>query len=485
VIRLVLRVVVALVAVGLAIWLWQWSGDDTQGRGLQGGPLFDVASADVRAVEIRRPGATGTIERTDHGWRLTGDVDDLVDVKRFESVLASLLAGEGGPVLAGTEPDERRFGFGGESSVELVLYLVGGGRRRLALGDANPVSGLVYASGLGRVGVFGVGGGLYAEAARLPDAVRLPRLLPRLDTTDLDSLTLARRGDTPLVFARLDDGRWWLRLPGGVDDLAGRAARYHGRYADRQRTAAGATWVLADRRRLRDVVYRATDTAVVSFSPPGSLHPSLDPPYRTVYLHRTAGDTWSVALGEDLGQQRSLVPALRQTAPVITRGEVLVAVEGSRSDFLDLGALSVLVEDADSLTVDEPDRPLLWGVKADDPEARRRERRSVWDARTPAGWTLVFGPETTADHLGDLQTHLDRLPVDAVLPPSPNDPLQPTLRWRVRTVMPDGTVSTVWLGSLAADGRPALWEPRDGKVLVIPGEILLSLRNLRGDLARQ
>ncbi len=484
----VIQVLSVTVAVALGAWLWMWSGDDDAGRGVQGGPLFEFTGDEVVSLEIRRPDGVSTLERRGEGWTLTGLVTDLVDPERLEPVLAQIVGGHGDPVIAGTEPDERRYGFGGDDSLELVFHLADGQRRRLALGDANPVTERVYASGAGRSAVFAVGGGLYAAAARLPDSVRLPRLLPELSLADLDSLHVARRGDDALPFARLDDGRWWLRPPGGLESLVGKASLYHERYQDRRRDDHGAAWVLADVRRLRNLVFRATDTDVVAFPVPGQDSPAalaeagLAPPYRGTVLFARGAETWRLDFGEEQVDERSFVPVLRRGTLVVTRGEALHPLEGPLSGFLDLGALSFRTEDADSLWIDEPNRPLLWGTKAADQQARRRERQSVWDAVIPPGWNLTFGPETTANHLADIQTHLDRLECLEVMHPVMGSPLLPEQRWRVRAAYAGGRLAEVWLGRLATDGRAAAWDPSDGKVVTVPEEILLTLRNLRGDL---
>ena len=490
--RGIIQAAVAVAMVGLAIWLWQWSAQEEQGRGLRGGPLFAFNPDAVAALEIHRPSGVSTVERHADHWRLTGQVTDLVDAERFETVLRDLLDKHGRSVLPGTEPDERRFGFGSEQSLELVFRLVGDRRQRLALGNANPVSGLVYASGAGRSGVFAVGGGLYATAIRLPDSVRLHQLLPTLTAADLDSLHLHRRGDDTLVFARLEDGRWWLRLAGGEESLVGKAARYHGRFDDRRRVRDGTHWFLADVRRLRNLVFRGTETEVVAFPAPSQdqaaamASAGLEPAYRGGTFFPRDDQSWRVDLGEEFEEGgRLMVAARRMGALVIARGEALHPFEGSLSDFLDLGALSFRPENADTMWVDEPDRPLLWGAKAPDPVVRRLEQQSIWDALIPAGWQPVFGLETTADHLSDLQIHLDRLPGVAILEAVASDPLQPDYRWRVRVVLRDGRRVEVWLGRLIADGRPVVWDPADGKVVEVPEEILVTLRNLRGDLERR
>jgi hypothetical protein len=247
------------------------------------------------------------------------------------------------------------------------------------------------------------------------------------------------------------------------------------------------------------VVFRASDTAVMGFAAPAEVTPQLldasglTPPYRTLALHRRAGAAWRLELGEMQTEPRQSVLARRQGALVIARGEALLPLEGPLSAFLDLGALSFRPGAADSFRVDAPDRPVVWARRAADPAARRaadpETRRAVlespWDVVVPPGWELTFGPEAAADHAADLATHLDRLEATAVRGPAPADPLAPQPRWRVRAWLPDGRTPTAWLGRLADGGAPAAWDPADGKVLEIPAEILVTLRNLENGLRRR
>ncbi|MEZ4387463.1 MAG: DUF4340 domain-containing protein [Candidatus Krumholzibacteriia bacterium] len=474
-----------ILALLMGLLLWRWSAPADQDRGLHGGPMFSFKPAAVERLEVRRALGTDVLVREPGGWRLEGQVEDLVDAERMDTALAVLVEADAFPVLPGTEPDARRFGFGGEGAIELIFHLAGGGRERLALGDVAPVSDQIYASGAGRRGVFGVGGGLYAVAVRLPDSVRLPRLLPPLTLADVDSLTLGRRDGASWRFRRGADGRWWCRLEGGVADLAGLAAAYHTRFTDRRLAEPDGTWVQADRRRLADLVFRATDTAVTGFVPAAGATPDLLadygllPAYRTLDLHQ-GPDTWSVAFGEL--QEADRVMARRQRALVITRAEALAPAEGFLGEFLDLTALGYRLADADSLHVDEPDRPLLWGRRAPDPRARFEARQSGWDAAVPPGWTLTFGAETTANHIDDLQVTLDRLGMIDLLPTSAVDPLAAEPRWRVRGWFGDGSVREAWLGRHRVTGQPVLWAPATGRVAVVDEVMLVTLRSLRADL---
>ncbi|MDY0108559.1 MAG: hypothetical protein RBT60_01315 [Candidatus Krumholzibacteria bacterium] len=480
--RWILRIALGLVVIAAGIGLWRWSGTGARAPDLLfGSALFRFSPAEVESFEVRRLAGTTVLRRDAAGrWLLTGLVNDLVHEERAVAVLAALVSGDGYAELPGTEPDERRFGFGNETWLEIVFHLREGSSERIALGDANPVAEMIYASGAGRRHVFGVGGDYYTVAASLPDNLRLPRLLPPLRAADADSLRIDRRGDGSVVCANFDDERWWLRLPDGAAVPAGKSERYHSRYTDRRLERGGATWLLADVRRIREIVFRATDTALVSFPEPDRDAPDqlaeygLLPFYRGLTIYAAGGDSLRVEFGEQRGEPLRVVPARRQGTLVIARAEALWPLEGSLQEFIELGALSFRPEAADSFRVDEPSRPLLW--------ARRAAASRGWEPIVPEGWRLTFGREDTANHLADLQMNLDRLECLDVMAPAPADPLQSDERWRLRAWLPGGRAHEVWLGRLADDGRPVVWDPQDGKCLEIPEQLLISLRNMRRHL---
>lgn len=481
-----LSLLAAILALAVGVLLWRWSAPSASDHGLLGGPLFSFAPDEVVELEIRRVDGTSRLVRQDARWRLEGQVSDLVDADRMDHALRSLTGGQGLAVLPGTEPDARRFGFGTERSVELVFHLRGGGRQRLALGDVAPASDQVYASGAGRAGVFGVPGGYYATVVGMPDAVRLLRLLPPRTLTDVHAIELGRRHAPTWRFEPRDDGDWWVRLPGGLADLVGLAADYQARFADRRRDEDGATWIQADQRRLADLVFRVTDTAVRGFVPVAEqtdallVDLGLQPAYRTVALieddHR-----WDVALGEAQEQEKAVL-ARRQGALVITRLEALLPTEGPLSEFLDLGALGFRLADADSFRIDQPDRPHLWGRRVPPPENPDRAYHCPWQAVLPPGWMFTRDAETTNNHLFDVQVALDRMDMLGLQEPAARDPLVGPDRWRVRSWFPDGVSREFWLGRSGQAGEPVLWDPSTGRVAVIDEVMLVTLRNLRIDL---
>jgi hypothetical protein len=87
----------------------------------------------------------------------------------------------------------------------------------------------------------------------------------------------------------------------------------------------------------------------------------------------------------------------------------------------------------------------------------------------------------------DLLITLDRLPIVRPLPPvtSGRDPLARESRfaltvWRAGRAVPDFEAHFGWMeaGGDAASGAVALWMPATGQLLVVPEEIVSSLRAL-------
>jgi hypothetical protein len=492
--RWILGLVLVLILSFGGVWLWRWSGDDLPGHGILGGPLFDFSADQIEALEIRRLQGTTFLRQQDDGiWILSGLVNDIVSPDHAQAALTALADGIGFPLMIGTQPGERRFGFGGGDAVELVFHLRGGDRQRLAVGDFNPVTDMFYASGASRPGVFGVGGQLYETVSRLPHSIRMPGLLPRLRAADLDSLYLGRRGDQTLVLARLDDDRWWMRHRADSPPLVGMAARYHERYHDRQREHGGALWLLADERRTRDLVYITSGAKVTMLGPDRLAEPDLqelglDPPYRTLELWVRGGPTWRASFGQETSWHtgQNMVPAIRQSAAlVMLKPEALLPLLGPVSGFLDLGALSFRCDIADSFRIDEPDRPVLWCRRAEDEQERIEVHRSIWDPVVPEGWSLTFDRELTSNHLTDLHALLDRLECLEVLDPVAQNPLRTADRWLVRFWLPDDDLHEVWFGRMRDDGRPVVWTPENGSCLVVPEVILTTLQNMRYYLTRR
>ncbi len=465
------RPAIAAAVVVLAVILWQWSGRGTAPDAGET-PLLRSSPADIVAIEVRQPGGASRLERADGGWQLAGVVTDFVDTSRVQPLLHSLAAATAGPPIPGAASDDRRFGFADADAVELLLTFRDGHSVQLGMGALNPVTGLVYARGAGRDGVFVVTGPLRDLWTTVPDAVRLRRLLPDIVRAEVDTVRIFARGAAqPLLIARAE-GRWWARQPG--TGLGTRVARYQQFYDDRRRTDAAGTWVLAEDRALSSLIYEVSETQVVDFAPAGAeaavaVEMGLEPPYRAVELVLADGVRHRLDLGEL--QENDLVWARRGASVVATQALALRTVEGPFADFADLGAFSFAFAGADSYSLDG----LLTG-RADPDSAGR------WLPTGASGGTLPIATRAAMNLLSDLQVAMDRLPALDILPPAAADPLQAKERYTVTAWLPGGRRHDIALGRLRDDDRPAAWDAADGKVLVVSQEILVSLRAVRTSL---
>jgi hypothetical protein len=459
-------------AVAVAVVLWIWSGRGTT-EGVTETPLLRSSPADIVVIEVRKLEGSSRFEQTDMGWILTGLIADEVDSSRMRPLLRSLAAATAGAEIPGADPDDRRFGFADVDAVELLLTFRDGQTMRLGMGAQNPVTGLVYARGTDREGVFVVTGPLRDLWNTVPDAVRLRRLLPPFARAEVDTVRIfARDVVQPLLIARADDGGWWVREP--ASGLGTRVARYQQFYHDRRRTDAAGTWVLAQDRALSSLIYEVGESPVTGFAPAGAepavaREMGLEPPYRAVELVLAGGVRHRLALGEE--QENDVVWARRGTSVVATKALALRTVEKPFADFADLGVFSFAFARADSFSLDG----LLAGRA--DPDSLGR-----WLPLGRAGGTLPIGNRAAINLLSDMQVALDGMSALEILPPSATDPLQSKERYTVTAWLPGGRRHDVALGRLRDGGRPAAWDPADGKVLLISEEILISLRAVRTSL---
>lgn len=465
------RVAAGVVVVAAAAGLWIWSGRGAAPQQLEV-PLLTASPADIVGIEVRKLEGESRLARTPAGWQLTGVVADHVDSARVVPLLRSLAAATAGPEIPGADPDDNRFGFAGEQAVELLLTFRDQPAVRLGMGARNPVTGHVYARGAGRAGVFVVAGPLLDLWTTVPDAVRLRRLLPSFPRAAVDTVRILARGAAePLLIARAE-GRWWLRRD--ASSLGTRVARYQEFYADRRRVDAAGTWIQGGDRPLSSLIYEVSETPLTEFAATGTgssfgVTVGLDPPYRAIELMLAGGERHRIELGELQADDR--VWARRGTSIVATQPVALRTAESPYADFADLGAFSFAFARADSFSLDG----LLTGVA--DPDSAGR-----WLAHDPAGKPLAVAPRDAGNLLADMQVAFDRLPALEVLPPAAADPLQAAERYTVTAWLPGGRRHDLALGRLQ-DGRPAVWDHADGKVLVVAQEVLISMRAVRLSLA--
>jgi hypothetical protein len=357
-------------------------------------------------------------------------------------------------------------------------------RIALTIGQRNPLSDRYYASGAGRSGVFTVSSSLVDALQSLPEWIRLRRLWPVFARARVETFTVAQPAlPAADVFLRSGDGLWWLvEPPDGLRRLGGIAPRYDRHYGDRRRQAAGQVLWRASDRKLEGLLFKLTDTPVKAFgllqAPDDSLRAvGLKPPLVSVSLALAAGGP---RLTADFGYQTKAdrMAALRGGQPnllevtTFARDDLLAPL----AQFLDASVLPFTLALADSFLLRQ------------DGAAPLRVYRS------PQGWQTTLSPrvapytsvQEATNLLHDLVVYLDRLEIETVLPPVlEGTPLSAGYRYALTAWLPsaDGPQKfVVQFGHVEDSRQPAAYFPADGKLLGIPGSILVTLRSMSNAL---
>lgn len=477
-----------------------------------GGPLFPIDQSEIEGVLLTRQGSQYRLDRvTGEIWSLSGAVTDYVDSLSVLKLLGNLTASVGGPLLPGTDVEDRRYEFNGPESIRLTVFRSGGEAISLALGTANPVAGNFYASGAGRDACFMVPAALRKMLGELPGSLQARKLLPGVNRDLVDRVDL-RRGDRDFLVERRD-GRWWMLMPTEGPAYLGQDVRdYQAMYTDRRTTDERGVWVLASSAAMDLQIYQVSDIIVREIMPPAESEHlkgdwGLDPPWRQVTLtgkginpdpNADSPDRMTIAFGSALNVDS--VPALRRGNMLVTEMEALEVLEQHLGILTHRTALTFLVMQADTMELQREGRLLLRGERTG--VAETAEGRKAWLTVFPKLSGMVGSTGLTErDHNGfsqDLVVDLDRIPVLAVLPPT-NDAAVLADKERVTITVTFGTgedvrTEVVEFGFLAEDrlpvGSPPLvyqedgsppvgvWFPVSGKLLQVPAQTVVTARNL-------
>ena len=473
-----------------------------------GGPLFPVDKSDIEGLLLTKQGAQYRLDRATPGvWSLSGAVADYVDSLAVLKLLDTLAGSVGGPVLPGTDVEDRRYEFNGPEAIRLTVFVTGGETISLALGTANPVTGNFYASRAGRVACFMVPATLRSILGDLPGSVQARILLPGVDRDRVERVDL-RRGDRDFLIERRE-GRWWMLMPVEGPAYLGEEVRdYQAMYTDRRITDERGVWILASSTAMHLLIYEVSSIIVRDIKSPNESATlmeawELDPPWRRVILTGKglnpdpavdSPDRMVIAFGPALGVDS--VPVLRRGNVLVTDMKALEVLEQPLGILAHRTALTLMVLQADTIELQREGRLLL-----------RSERTGV--AKTAEGrkaWLTVF-PEMSTVNLSEIDYNnlsqslvvdLGRIPVLAVLPAT-NDPAVLADRERVKITISFGTgedvrSEVIEFGFLAEDRLPVgspllireddgsppvgLWFPASGKLLQIPAQVVVTARNL-------
>jgi len=467
-----------------------------------GGPLFDVPATAIDGLLLTRDGAQYRLDRQDDGvWVLGGATSDWLEANSMLSLLRTITNGRGGPLLPGTEPEDRRYEFNGDESIRLTVFGVNGNRSTLVLGTSNPVTGNFYGSGAGREHCFPVSPDFRNRLAELPNFVRLTRILPPFAPEALEGIELARDGEVFRLERRTN--RWWLLRNQVVDAALSPLARsYHGIYDDRRLDTASGRWLLADERVVANLIYEVSESRVREFLSPTPSESQLrsyrlDPPWRQVTFigkgldpDRQYGvlDRLTAAFGPPADDK--IAPVMRRDQILMTDNTALGTLRRPLGDLVDAGAFTFRFDRADSFMVEREGFPIMSG---------RREQQE-WEASSAPGVWSSLDPEELTYRSRQVALEMDRTPLLAVLPPT-SDPRVLADKDRVRmtiwfsdagdTVVQTRVVEFGYLQRKNMSGGESdlvtpldgihpivAWLPDSGQLLQVKTDILITARNL-------
>ncbi len=467
-----------------------------------GGPLISLQADEITGLMLTHGGAQFRLDKTADGtWTLSGSTEDFVSSRSMEILLTDLTTAMGGPVLPGTDPEDRRYDFNGQEALRLTVFSRSTENLTLALGTINPVTGHYYASGLNRPGCFMVEAKLRERLAALPMSVELKTLLPAVTAGNLDTVTLWRAGNKHQLEKRAD--RWWLRVPGGGLRMLGpRVVAYQKIYHDRFQADSEGGWVLASDAAVRLLVYELSKIIVREIKPAfatadWSERWGLADPWRRVVLggHRinpdpTAGDPdrLELVMGAPLGSQ--LIPVSRRGVVLLVDGQAGHTLDLPLGELVATNALTFRARLAVTLEIQREGQLVLAGERK--PEALKGDGRHQWQTTFPASPSDRMPAVRLRRMVGETVVDLDRMELLAPLRPVNNgSPLQDRELVNVRLTYADPDLpaeETFQVGYLKpgicedllvhSDGDPvALWRPATGQLLQVSDYLLTTARN--------
>lgn len=454
---------------------------DPDGAGVR---LVPFEPADIALIEVERTAGVLAFSRDVAGaWRFTRGCDDRADDAAATELAGIIVETSALSLLAETATGEEaaRFGLSGDDAVTLRVTARDGRTAACTVGLRNPVRAACYALVAGRPGTWTVPYTLRVRLLSLPDIVRLRRLWPGFAPATVETLALRPAGAVaPDLFARDGAGAWWLRVPVDGSARAGTVfAAYARLYGDRETRRDGTAWWRAQDRAVDNLTFQLGQIDVKLFgareAPAETLRAAgLLPAPLSVRVALRGGETLRVAFGHPDGDGNQF--ALRDGRSHLLRvGAAVAGVAATPlADFLRTDALPFALSGTDSFTLKDAGRATV----------RAWRRDSVWSTSLVP---LSGAGPSAADLVKDLLVTLDRLPIVRPLPPVPagRDPLARESRfvltvWRAGRSVPDleAHFGRMEAGGDAASAPAALWMPATGQLLVVPAEIVFSLRAL-------
>jgi hypothetical protein len=475
-----------------------------------GGPLFQIQPEQVEGLLVTHGGAQYRVEKDERGhWGLSGGRRDFLDQDAVANLVNTLTRATGGRLLAGTQPEDRRYDFNGPEAIRLTLLGPDGQTERLAVGTRNPVTGYWYGSGADRPACFPIAAGLREILAAIPASLQLTTLLPALQSDDVQKIALGRDQVTDVL--RRFDGRWWLASPADQVWNPGSWYRsYASHYDDRIMQKDDRQWLLASTATVNLLIYECTRVNVSGFiedQDVARLSPGFqgDHPWRRVVLEgnglnpdASLGSANRLEIAFDAPLDPTWVPAFRQGNLLRTQPEALNTLGEPRYHLLDSRALVFDPSRADSLVMWREDQVVMRAHRDKRPprpgERRKLRPSDFWHTDFPT--MAQTGMDSIAHHgrARNLMANLENTATWQVFAPT-QDPGVLLAKERVRLEFAfagSARPLEIMFGFLNREALPAdgpapvtpedslepvgIWYPATGQLLQVPGHYLTTAR---------
>lgn len=255
------------------------------------------------------------------------------------------------------------------------------------------------------------------------------------------------------------------------------ARSYHEHYPDRSRREGEALLWLANPHQLEYLLSLLQQCQVKEVGPaPATLAErqaaGLAPPTVTVEATLADDTSYLASFGHYREAKDEQVAAARDGRHHLlwVGDEPLALLLSPLAEFLQTGVFDLDWTEVDSFALQQSTSRPLVAIRQDD----------VWHARLPAD-VPVSDPVRLNELCGDLVHHLARLPIRAVRPPAAHG-----IGWRddrltrltIHATGAERADLRVEFGVLGRTGEAVAYFPRDGKLLVIDEDLLVTIRAL-------
>ena len=383
----VLAVLLVLVGTFYYVYEVRWAPDREKAE-TRKGRMFTAESADVTAVELKRPDETLALKREGDAWRLTAPIAARGNKGTIDETLTTILTAKIDREIDAKPASLADFGLE-KPAAQVALTLKDGKQVGVDLGSKSPTGVWVYAREHGKPAVFVIGDSVLREATR-PVVDFRDRTILAFERRDVTGVDVVADTDTIVIEPAAD--KWKITRPVALpadtaemndllDKLSGAKVKEFVAEGPRSLQSYGLE------RPVRLSVHtgkdkdRATRTLLVG---------RTDAEKKGVYALRE-GETSVLLLPEELGK---LVP--RNVAAI--RNKLLVDFERDRVTRVDLESAKgtvTLVKDKDRWTITAPEALPADQVEAGALLTRLRELRAQAFLSDDASAVPRFLPKAT------------------------------------------------------------------------------------------